>query len=41
MIGVIWEPSNGSGKNPCKQQRIASSARRGNRCINRMTRDWL
>ena len=41
MVWVIWEPSDGGGKNPCKQHGIASSTRRGNRCINRMTRDRL
>jgi hypothetical protein len=37
MVGVIWESSDGSGKNACKQHGIASSARCGNRCINGMT----
>ena len=41
MVWVIWEPSDGGGKNPCKQHGIASSTRCGNRCINRMTRDRL
>ena len=41
MVWVIWEPSDGSGKNACKQYGIASSTRRGNRCINGMTRDRL
>ena len=41
MVWVIWEASDGGGKNPCKQDGIASSARRCNRCINRMTRDRL
>ena len=41
MVWMIWEPSDGSGKNPCKQHGIASSARCCNRCINRMTRDRL
>jgi hypothetical protein len=41
MVWVIWEPRDGGGKNPCKQHGIASSARRCNRRINRMTRDRL
>jgi hypothetical protein len=41
MVWVIWEPSDGGGKNPCKQHGIASSARCCNRCINCMTRDRL